>query len=106
MANPIFGREVELATVERFLDGVAAGPSALVVEGEAGIGKTTLWAESVRACEARGLRVLQARPVEREAMLSYAALADLIGDVFEQTRSALPVVQERALAAAVLRAEG
>jgi len=49
--------------------------------------------------------VLQARPAESEAKLSYAALADLLDDVFDDTRSALPPVHERALAAAFLRAE-
>ena len=49
--------------------------------------------------------MLQARPAESEAKLSYAALADLVGDVFDETAAALPAVQERALAAALLRAE-
>ena len=39
----IVGREVELAACERLLERVAEGPAALVVEGEAGIGKTTVW---------------------------------------------------------------
>ena len=60
---------------------MAAEPAALVVEGEAGIGKTTVWLEAVRLGEARAFRVLQARPAESEARLSYAALADLLGDV-------------------------
>ena len=40
--------------------------------------------------DARGVRVLQARPAESEAKLSYAALADLVGAVFEETERALP----------------
>lgn len=43
------------------------GASALVIEGGAGIGKTTLWFEMVRAAGAGGYRVLQARPAESEA---------------------------------------
>jgi hypothetical protein len=38
----IFGRDLELAAMERFLDGAPTWPSAVVIEGEAGIGKTTL----------------------------------------------------------------
>jgi class 3 adenylate cyclase len=101
----IVGREGELAAVERFLDGVSAQPSALVIEGEAGIGKTTMWLEAVRAAESRTLRVLRARPAESEAKLSYAALADLIGAAFDETRAVLPRIQERALAAALLRVD-
>ena len=62
-------REAELAAVERFLDRAPAGPYALFIEGEAGIGKTTIWLEAVRAAEARGMRVVKARPAESEASL-------------------------------------
>lgn len=103
--NAIVGREAELIAVERFLDNVPTGPSALVIEGEAGIGKTTVWLAAVGAAESRALRVLKARPAESEAKLSYAALADLVGEGFDETRASLPPVQERALAVALLRAE-
>jgi DNA-binding CsgD family transcriptional regulator len=103
--DAIIGREAELVAVERFLLRVPAGPAALIVEGEAGIGKTTVWLEAVRRAEARAFRVLVARPAESEARLSYAALADLVGNVFDELRTGLPPVQERALAAALVRAE-
>lgn len=101
--DAVVGREAEFGAVERFLDAAAAGPCALVIEGEPGIGKTTVWVEAVRAAEARSYRVLQARPAENEVKLSYATLSDLAGDAFEETRAALPAPQERALAAALLR---
>ena len=101
----VVGRDAELAHVGRFLDGLAAEPGALLVEGEAGIGKTTIWTAAIGEAESRGMRVLQARAVETEAQLSYAALADLVGADFEATRHALPAIQQRALAAALLRAE-
>jgi hypothetical protein len=44
----------EIAVVSAFLDSVPRGPRALLVEGEAGIGKSTVWFESVRLAEARG----------------------------------------------------
>ena len=106
MENAIVGREAELSAVERFLDNVPTGPVALVIEGEAGIGKTTVFVEGLRAAEARRFRVLQARPAESEAKLSYAALADLVGRGFDDTRGALPAVQERALAAALFARRG
>jgi ATP/maltotriose-dependent transcriptional regulator MalT len=99
----MIGREREIAVVSAFLDSVPRGPRALLVEGEAGIGKSTVWFESVRLAEARGYRVLRARPAESEAKLSYAALADLVGPAFDEARAQLPHPQELALAATLLR---
>jgi class 3 adenylate cyclase/TolA-binding protein len=101
----IVGREAELASVARFLESVPAGRSALVIEGEAGIGKTTVWLAAVAAAEGQAFRVLSARPAESEASLSYAALADLVGEAFDETRLELPEIQQRALGAALLRTE-
>ncbi len=101
----LVGRQGELATVTAFVDAIPEGPRALLLEGEAGIGKTTIWLEAVGAAEDRGFRVLQARPAESEAKLSYAVLADLVGRAFDETRAALPLPQERALATVLLRAE-
>ena len=44
--NAIVGREAELVVVERFLQSVSTGPAALVIEGGAGVGKTTIWLEA------------------------------------------------------------
>jgi predicted ATPase len=101
--RPVIGREHEIAVVSAFLDSLPLGPRALVLEGEAGIGKSTVWFEAVRIAEARGYRVLRARPAESEARLSYAALADLIGPAFDDARAQLPGPQELALAATLLR---
>jgi DNA-binding CsgD family transcriptional regulator len=99
----IFGRDLELAAMNRFLDSWPMWPSAAVIEGEAGIGKTTLWLEGIRRAEERGMRALQAQPAESEQKLSYVALADLVVDVFDAVASALPRVQQRALAGALAR---
>ena len=102
--GPVVGRDFELARVGHFLDNITVAPTALLVEGEPGIGKTTVWVAAIAAAEARGFRVLQARAAETEVRLSHAALADLVGADFEATRTALPSVQQRALAAALLSA--
>ncbi len=86
------------------MDGLAGASSALVIEGEAGIGKTTLWSEALREIEARGYRALTARPAESEARLSYVSLSDLVGGVFDDVEARLPVPQARALATVLLRA--
>ena len=47
MPFPIVGREEDLASVYAFVDRAPAGVAALVLEGEAGIGKSTLWLSGV-----------------------------------------------------------
>ena len=53
----IVGRDRELHDVTAFLDRVGGGPSALVLEGSAGIGKTTIWLAGVEEATNRGYRV-------------------------------------------------
>jgi Cdc6-like AAA superfamily ATPase len=74
----LLGRDAELSRVARFLDAPAdASASCLVLVGDAGIGKTTLWEACVQAAIDRRYRVLTARPSEAETAMPFAALADL-----------------------------
>jgi MoxR-like ATPase len=53
----VVGRAAELDVVEAFLAAVDGGPARLLVEGEPGIGKTTVWqAATARARERRRSR--------------------------------------------------
>jgi DNA-binding CsgD family transcriptional regulator len=97
----ILGRDGELARMNDFLESASGGPAALILEGAAGIGKTTLWRAGVSFARARGHRVLSCRAAESEARLSYAGL----GDLFDFELPSLPAPQRRALDAALLRAE-
>ena len=68
---PLVGRDVELAAVDSYLQGV--GAAALLIVGEPGIGKTTLWEEAIRRARADSdTPALVARPTEAEAKLSFA----------------------------------
>ena len=96
----IVGREPELAALDQFLH----EPGALLLTGEPGIGKTTLWEAGIESARTRGLRVLTARPSGAEAELSFAALTDLLEDVESEALAGLPVPQRRALEVALLRA--
>jgi tetratricopeptide (TPR) repeat protein len=100
-AAPI-GRDDELAACDAFLHSLSEGPRALVIAGEAGIGKTTVWAAAAGHARAAGLRVLEAAPSESERELAFAGLADLVGDL-DVELAALPEPQRRALEIALLR---
>ncbi|MGZ5287892.1 MAG: helix-turn-helix transcriptional regulator [Actinomycetota bacterium] len=104
MASDVIGREPELAILDRFLDAIPAGPGALLLSGEAGIGKTTVWKEGLDGARRRRYRTLSCGPVEAETRLSYAALGDLLETVLEEALPTLPEPQRRALEVALLRA--
>ena len=101
----VLGRERELSESAGFLDSIERGAAALVLEGEPGIGKTTLWRTTVSDAGDRSYHVLSARPGEREARLSFAALADLLTGVGNDVLAALPEIQRRGLDAALLRGD-
>jgi DNA-binding CsgD family transcriptional regulator len=77
MPRPILhGREPECALVERMIEAARAGRSdALVVRGEAGVGKTAVLDHAATAVD---VTVLRAAGVEAESELSYAALHQLL----------------------------
>ena len=56
MGKTVVGRDVELTIIDRFLDGLRSGSATLIIEGMAGIGKTTMLQTAVRRAEgtARG----------------------------------------------------
>jgi len=99
----IVGRDPELAATAAFLDGDF--PAALVLAGQAGIGKTTVWRAALDQAREHGVRVLVCRPAQSEAHLSFAGLADLLEPVLGEKLAALPAVQRRALEAALLLSE-
>jgi hypothetical protein len=102
MAVEIVGRGAELRSLAEFFETAPARPAALVLEGEAGIGKSTLWLAGVDAAREGGFRVLASRPAEAERGLAFAGLGDLFEDVLEEIVPLLPPPRRRALEAALL----
>src|SRR6185437_11412356 len=93
------GRQAEQAQIEHLLGRAAEGPgAALVLRGEAGVGKTALLEQAVE--RAQGFRVLRALGAEAEADLPFAGLHELVGPIIHLI-SALPEPQSRALQAAL-----
>jgi MoxR-like ATPase len=90
-APELAGREEELAAIAAFLAARDELPGALLLEGEAGIGKTTLFELALAA--ARGdedYRVLACTPAGSEQRLAYAGAGDLLTDVLDEVLPALP----------------
>ncbi|MGH3429450.1 MAG: AAA family ATPase, partial [Mycobacteriales bacterium] len=101
VSEVIFGREGELAEIAGDLADDQRGPRAVLIEGQAGMGKTMLWRAAVRLMQARG-RVLVSRASEAETRLSFALLGDLLEPVVSEVLEGLPLAQRRALQTALL----
>jgi DNA-binding CsgD family transcriptional regulator len=90
-------RQVESRAVREFLDRVLAGPAGMVVEGEAGMGKTTFLWHVAEAAGVEGFRVLSTGGSPTEARYAYAAVADLLSAVDTAVLANLPAAQRAAL---------
>jgi hypothetical protein len=97
----VFGRRAELSEIQRFLASPGTTLGALVLEGEAGIGKTTLWRHGVAGARERSWRVLSCAPARSEVSLSFAALADLLSEALDEVGPSLPAPQRRGLRVAL-----
>src|SRR4051794_36703149 len=94
----LLGRDSEIETLDRVLDTVRAGQSAvLVLRGEAGVGKSALLACLVE--RASGCRIARAAGVESEMELPFAGLHQLCGPMLDRL-DRLPAPQRDALATA------
>ena len=101
----IVGREEELAHVCAFLDEPRDALAALLLAGEAGIGKSTIWLAGVEHARKNGSRTLVSRPAEAERGLAHAGLADLFDDVLDEVLPELAAPRRRALEVALLLEE-
>ncbi|WP_432540706.1 ATP-binding protein [Kineococcus sp. SYSU DK002] len=98
-AVDVVGRDAELAALERLTGDVQHRGAAVLVRGEAGIGKSALLNLAGHDAAQRGLRVLRATGVESETTLPFAGLHQLLRPLFGRL-PALPAPQRRALMAA------
>jgi DNA-binding CsgD family transcriptional regulator len=93
------GRERERARIDRLLEAARGGVSgALLLHGEAGIGKTALMRWAIG--RATGMRVVRARGIETESDIPFAGLAELVSPLLDRL-DAIPEVQARALRGAL-----
>ena len=99
-STAVVGRELDLERISSFMRSVRDGPAALLIEGDAGAGKTTLWEEGLRR-DGSEISIVSCRPVQSEATLSYTGLGDLLGGAIEDHAADLPTPQRRALEVAL-----
>jgi DNA-binding CsgD family transcriptional regulator len=103
--HPVIGRDDELESLSDFLAMGEAEGLALLLQGEAGIGKTTIFNAALADAETRGYRTVSCRPAASETAFAFAALGDLLAPWISETLPALPPAQRRALEVALLLSE-
>jgi hypothetical protein len=105
MGRLLVGRDGELATIDERLAARPSGLEVLLIEGEPGIGKTTLWREGVERADRLGYRILSCRAAQAEIRMSFAGLGDLLAHVASDAFAVLPPPQRIAIDRALLRVE-
>ena len=76
------GREEEIRAIGAALDRVASGRQTVVlIDGEAGIGKSRLLHEALEAARVRGMQVVTGRAEELQRMRPFGVAADAFGCV-------------------------
>jgi DNA-binding CsgD family transcriptional regulator len=101
----LIGRDDDLEYITVFVDQAAAGGGALLLSGEAGVGKTVLLDAAAAHAETAGSRVLRAAGAEFEGAVSFAGLNQLLHPLLGQTRG-LSAAYRRALDVALGVREG
>lgn len=101
----LIGRAAEVEAVDRLLGLARRSLASVVIDGDAGIGKTAIWRAAIERADERGSRVLRSAPAESERALALGGLTDLLSAVTDAELAILPSVQRHALEIAILRAE-
>ena len=101
----LLGREDELARIYELIDAIGARGGALVVRGEAGIGKSALLAAARERARQQGATVVSTTGTLSEAPLAFAGLHQLLLPLLGGL-DLLPDPQRRAVEAAFGIAEG
>jgi DNA-binding CsgD family transcriptional regulator len=101
----LVGRERELHVLADLLDGVNDHGAALLVRGEAGVGKSALLTSAGARARTRGMRVLAATGAQAESLLPFTGLHQLLHPLLDHADE-LPAPQREALNAAFGMTDG
>lgn len=100
-SGTLYGRDVELAALDRLLDDVATDRASVVVlHGDAGAGKTVLLDRAAATARDGGFTVLRATGVEFERGLAFSGLIAVLRPLVDRLEDLTPV-QADALAGAL-----
>src|ERR1700757_2840609 len=91
----LIGREIERGRIDRWLSD--DWPATLLIEGVAGIGKSTLWGYALERAAAAGCRVLSWRASIAEREIAFAVLTALFDDADVGGLAGLHPLRRRAL---------
>jgi DNA-binding CsgD family transcriptional regulator len=99
-----FVRAAEWRRVREFATDAAGRvrPAAVVVEGEAGAGKSRLWRAAVEVAADAGCQVLRSEPSASEADSPFAGLSDLLAAILPSLADRIPPPQLEAIQIALL----
>jgi len=95
--GPLVGRDTDWRALTDAYEAVGPDGSVVLLEGEAGIGKTRLAEELLAHAAARGASTLRGRGYEEESGLAYGPLVEALRGRLRQERGWLDVVGDRAL---------
>ncbi|HWG02056.1 MAG TPA: AAA family ATPase [Trebonia sp.] len=103
-ASGDFVRAAEWRRVREFAAAAAnrSRPAALVIAGEPGAGKSSLWRAAVATAAEAGCRVLRSEPSASEADTPFAGLSDLLAGALPAAAAGIPARQREALEVALL----
>jgi len=93
----LIGRAFERTAILAALNESADRTAAVLLTGDAGIGKTAIWESIVAERRAAGDHVLISRATSAEARLPWVGMTDLMRTMPPTTLESLPDVQRRAL---------
>ncbi|WP_162606541.1 helix-turn-helix transcriptional regulator [Jiangella asiatica] len=105
MLPEILGRDSLLSAMQQLLGPSEELSGLLVLMGDPGIGKTTLWRAGLDIATDAGSTVLRCAPNAAEASLAYAALADLAAQVDPVLLDVLPPPQRWAFEQVLLQVD-
>jgi DNA-binding CsgD family transcriptional regulator/tetratricopeptide (TPR) repeat protein len=100
----IIGRDEELGLLARLVDRHRQDGAALLIEGAAGVGKSTLLEHATGLARAAGYRVLRCAGVQRSSPIGFLALHELLHPLLNLTGT-LPPRQRTALLSAFAMTE-
>ncbi|MGW4995561.1 helix-turn-helix transcriptional regulator [Streptomyces mirabilis] len=100
----LIGREVEIGIINDLIDRIPESGGALLINGEPGIGKSSLLARAAERAQASGMAVFRASGVQTETHLPFAGLHQLLRTLQHDVKE-LPTRQSDALLGAFGMAE-